>query len=163
MIERTEEQERQDFINANLSFEGVKYGHLKRLNDPKIELTDEIKKRCYLDCAGLLICSAKKADLFQEELDMGIYSHVPDGFLLTKHMNTFFKKKDFKDVKPGDILVMRFNNLPTHFAVYLGYMRNNEQELIIHAYTQSKKVVVQSLSEEWKNYVCGVYVFKNWS
>lgn len=145
-----------------ISYIGVGFLHASR-NYLKLELTEENKKKFKVDCAGLIVDVAKMNNIGnnnEEDIDMKIYSKRPDGHSLVNHIHKFCNFKTKNEMLPGDVLLMQFDDLPTHLAYFLGKVENNNSDYICHAYMPSRKVIYHTLDEKWLKFVCGVFEFK---
>ena len=153
---------RDEFCNNAIKYLGVSFGHQGRnFNNIKIENEND-KKKIKLDCAGLCVETAKDTDLFIDGNDLSNYSKIPDGNSLINHLNNILDIKNNDSIEKGDILVMAFNNNPTHLAIYLGeYNGVGNGEYIIHSYILARKVIVHRLDTNWKKSIVAVYSVKN--
>ena len=153
---------RKEFCNNAIKHINVKFGHQGR-NFSKIEiLKEEDKNKFKLDCAGLCVETARITGLLMEDDDLSNYSKIPDGNSLINHLNNVLDLKKKENIKNGDIIVMSFNNNPSHLAIYLGeYNGVGNGEYIIHSYILSRKVVIHRLDTNWKKDVIAVYSIKN--
>lgn len=101
------------------------------------------------DCAGLPILKLCEMGFDIGDLDVKNYSKNPDGHMLVSHLNDRLERINKSDKLPGDILLMSFNNVATHIAVFLGDYYNNGEDYIIHAYFPLRKTVVHRLDDEF--------------
>lgn len=146
-----DDEEREAFIQEALLCEGAPWVHEGRgPNDVGY------------DCAGLPIVAAQKTGLYNEGMDMVRYSRRADGYSLLKHLNKFFIRKDKnKGLKRGDVLILAYNENPSHVAIFLGKYKNQEGDYIIHALLpRVKKVVIQRMDSVMFNDVKAVFAFK---
>jgi cell wall-associated NlpC family hydrolase len=63
---------------------------------------------------------------------------------------------DRADMAPGDVLLMRFNSEPQHFAI----MSGDSPEMMIHAYAQARAVVENRIDDVWRKRILRVYSFR---
>jgi cell wall-associated NlpC family hydrolase len=114
-----------------------------------------------LDCAGLIIKTLQDSNLYHNELDVVGYSNRPDGTSLMLHLNNnCILKNDNNDLENGDILLMQFNGVATHLAIFLGDILKDGFDYIIHSYIMTKKVVIHKYDDNFKNNVVAVYTLK---
>lgn len=112
-----------DLIVQNaLSYEGTRWKHQGRT--PHVGL----------DCAGVLVCAYKEAGLCVE--DDPNYSVNPEPNRMGKMLQKNAKRINFNERLPGDFVWLRFSD-PQHLALLCN------DDWIVHAYLQVKKVVVQ--------------------
>ena len=148
---------RKEFCDNAVKYEGVGFQHQGRNF-----LKEEDKKKLKLDCAGLCVESARDTGLLMKDDDLSNYSKIPDGNSLINHLNSVLDLKKNEELKEGDIVVMSFNNNPTHLAIYLGeYNGIGNGEYIIHSYILSRKVIIHRLDTNWKKNIIAVYSVKN--
>lgn len=107
------------------------------------------------DCANYAIMVGEKLGLRFQTVDMN-YSRVPDGQMLLKLCTEMTgRSKDITEAKPGDILLMRFNEAPQHIAILV------EDDYIVHAYMRARKVVMERFNDTWKERVIKVFEYPN--
>ena len=110
-------------------------------------------KNVGVDCAGLVVEVTKELEIFKEEYDYQGYSKIPDGLQLLAHLRKNCKEKNINEYKQGDILLFRFSQYPQHLGIML------EDGYFIHSFMRARKVVIQTLSQDWKDYLIGVFEF----
>jgi cell wall-associated NlpC family hydrolase len=104
-----------------------------------------------LDCVGLVICAARAAG-FEPE-DRAAYPMRPDG-TLQPSMEQQLQRVSKDQLLPGDVLLMAMSGTqPHHVALYVG------NHMIIHAYAQARKVVMQTYTDFWQQKVVAAYRF----
>ena len=102
-----------------------------------------------MDCRGLLIYAFNLAGL--QVHDVSGYGREPDPEMMNKALLEVCYKVPFDHILPADIIYFRFNERPTHLALYTG---NNR---IIHSYLQTRKVVEHEIDRSWWLSVAAVY------
>jgi cell wall-associated NlpC family hydrolase len=92
--------------------------------------------RIALDCAGLVIVTAKRLGLVAEGFDVNGYSRTPDGTMLAlceAHMTPV------SDLELGAVLVLQTDRDPQHIGIVGDYRHGGWS--IIHACSSAGKVV----------------------
>lgn len=125
-----------ELFEAAREYEGVKFQHQGRYE-------------WGLDCGGLLILSARKVGRYLYDIDG--YSRMPDGKTLKDTMDDQLLKVTRTELKPNDILLMRFMGHPQHIAIVT-------DKGMIHAWEKSGKVVEHRIDDKWRNRIRGVYI-----
>lgn len=113
-----------------------------------------------LDCAGL-VCHV--ADVIGVEYsDQQGYGRRPSNGLLESALDAqaSLDRVEISDMKPGDVLLMKFSGDPQHLAIYAGWSDVYEDDGIIHAWLQAKKVSENRLTDELRGQIVRVYRFK---
>ncbi|MBW7990056.1 MAG: hypothetical protein FVQ84_08585 [Planctomycetes bacterium] len=107
-----------------------------------------------IDCIGLIAGVCQELNLMgYDNVD---YSRSPDGKMLMKELNKVFEPIDYKNTKPGDILVLWF--ITSHkFPQHIGFLT---EKGIIHTHGRVGKVVEHSLDTKWKNRICAAFKIK---
>ena len=104
-----------------------------------------------MDCIGVAVCAAVACGL--RHRDVKVYPLRPNGQLpreLAEQLLRVWNRM------PGDILLMAFEDVPHHVAVYTG-------PTIIHAYAQVRRCVEQPMAKYWDERVRGVYRFREFA
>lgn len=104
-----------------------------------------------LDCAGLVIHVARTVGI--EHADVSGYARRPSGGLLESTLDEQPNLTRVFDMRPGDILLMRFSGDPQHMAILTA------DDTIVHAYAAGRKVCEHRFSAEWRARVVRVYRF----
>lgn len=129
-----------DFCNKAIEYIDTPFKHQGRL------------KNKGLDCCGLVVCVAKECEIYTGG-DRKDYSRIPDGHMMLENLREHLIEVDLKDIQPGDVLLMKFENEPQHVAIY---MPNNE---IIHSYATLGKVTKHQYSQDWKDKTIAAFRF----
>jgi cell wall-associated NlpC family hydrolase len=58
--------------------------------------------------------------------------------------------------QPGDILLMRFNAGPQHFA----FLSSSAPDYMIHAYAGARRVVEHGIDYVWRRRIVGAYALR---
>lgn len=104
-----------------------------------------------VDCIGVAVVAAKACGL--KHRDVTAYPLRPNG-QLPRELAAQLIRAERRE--PGDILLMAFDDVPHHVAVYAG-------ATIIHAYAQARKCVEQPWAKYWGDKVRGVYRFREFA
>ena len=133
----------QNIIQVARTWNGVRFRHQGR-------------SRSGVDCVGLFSCIG--TEVGRPDPIPNNYSHNPDTRLLMTEMKKRFDEVLIKDMLPGDLLMMRFENA-------FGKASNQHIALrtdcgIIHAAAMYRKVCEHSLTPEWFNRIEHVFRFK---
>lgn len=110
-----------------------------------------------VDCIGLIVCVANELNLFDLKNDSTNYRMIPDGKFLMLKARENLEQIQINEIETGDILVMTFDKEPQHFAFYY---KQNEEEFIVHSYSQIKKVLIQRYDDRWKEKTNFAFKFK---
>lgn len=128
---------REQIVSAARSYLGVRYHHQGR-------------NRAGLDCVGLLVCVARDLG-FRTDGDRTGYSRQPYSAIRAA-LDESATPIPVDSYQPGDFLLMRFDSLPQHVAIVT-------DKGIIHSYLTARRVVEQSLSDDWKARIVAAYAF----
>jgi cell wall-associated NlpC family hydrolase len=93
-----------------------------------------------VDCSGLVVCVAGKVLGFDpnEYIGQPRYGKKPDIKELRQGLKTFCVRIKESEARPGDVVLMSFDNEPTH----IGFLTSTG---IIHSTAQKRGVVEQGL------------------
>ena len=113
-----------------------------------------------LDCAGLICHVASVIGL--EYFDQQGYSRHPSQGLLESALDgqPCLVRVALADMQTGDVLLMRFSGDPQHLAIYAGWSDVYQDEGIVHAWLQAKKVSENRLTDEWRARIVRIYRFR---
>ncbi len=78
--------------------------------------------------------------------------------MLEETCDAQFIRIPMEDIRPGDLLLMRFEQEPQHLAIVGDYEFGGLS--IIHAYAQARKVVETRLDDVWLSRVVVAYRFQ---
>lgn len=133
---------REDLIRTARSYLGTPWVHQGRV------------KGAGVDCGGLLIGVAQELGLltFEERA----YGRIPDGHMLRAVCEAYLQRIDVAELRPGDVLLMRFKEHPQHLAL-LGELGG--RQTLIHAYSAAGRVVEHGLDEVWRARIVAAYRF----
>lgn len=103
-----------------------------------------------VDCAGLVYCAYTESGANIKQIPM--YGRIIDPRFLKDRVSENFQlvAGGIDSAVEGDVVVMIFNNIPQHLAIFTG-------DTIIHAYEKAGKVVEHRLADVWKARISGVY------
>lgn len=88
-----------------------------------------------VDCVGLVIGVARALGLVEPDFDVTGYEPTPDGKTLLSECDRFMDRISFHLMKPGHVLVLRFDVDPQHMGIVGDYMHGGLT--LIHAYARS--------------------------
>lgn len=131
-----------DFINAARSFIGTPFSHQGR------------SPGAALDCAGMVICAAKKCGL--DLPDKESYATVPDGMEFVQIIESVCNRIPLAVIKPGDLLVFAWTKEPQHIAI----VSNVEPMRIVHSWSGAAGVVENDVDDYWKRRLRRCYRLK---
>lgn len=108
-----------------------------------------------LDCAGVLVCSAAAAGI--PCIDRKAYGSTPangqlEATLAENVAAGFLVRADKSNLRPADIVLMRFNGEPQH----LGLIGNGT---LIHAWQPIGEVVEHRLDAVWSRRIVAAWSF----
>lgn len=107
-----------------------------------------------VDCAGLVIGVGNALALFGgEHVDHRAYGHSPHAGAMAQVLATHLDRVLGDDLRPGDVLHMRFDAEPQHLAIYTG-------ETIIHSYAVVRKCVEHRLDDVWRARIDSVWRYR---
>jgi hypothetical protein len=104
-----------------------------------------------LDCAGVVVCGLRECGC--DVSDVKGYGRIPSNGLFIKVIEEQCDPIPFKDIVVGDFLVFSFISDPQHIAI----VSSLDPLLIIHAYSDVKKVVENSVDDFWRARLKGCY------
>jgi NlpC/P60 family putative phage cell wall peptidase len=103
-----------------------------------------------LDCIGLVIVGLRAAGI--EVHDRSDYGRRPDGNSLVVAL-ILHGASPVSVMRPGDILLFRYDRQPQHAALATGPDR------MIHSFAPAGKVIETSLGLYWQHRLTGIYRF----
>lgn len=122
--------------------------------DPPVRFRHQGRSHRGVDCAGLLLASM--AAIGRPIADLSAYGREPlgDGLrgMLVANLGESVPKAE---MRPGDVVLMRFRGEPSHVALLGDYPYGGCS--LIHAYAMAKKVVEHRLDDEWAGYIVEVW------
>jgi hypothetical protein len=127
---------------------GTRFKHQGR-----VKKTDNHDGGC--DCLGVIVnlgLRTKYGDLLYN-YDQKTYPRMNNSNILLNNLDSLLEKVEFKNIQPGDLILLRINNWPQHLAL----ISSINPIKIIHSYIQAKKVVEHHLPEKWKNRIIAIY------
>lgn len=131
-------EQRLELVSTARGFVGAPYRHLGR---------DERG----IDCAGAIITSLVRMGV--PIVDRSVYSPQPDGTTLRADMIERFgepvwgKGDPIENLKPGDIVLMRWHQHPCHVALVTDYFLGGLA--LLHSWSESQRVVEHRLDDPW--------------
>lgn len=118
---------RAEVVAAAQSWLGCPYGHQQRLQGVAV------------DCAGLVIGVARQLGLVGDDFDIGGYARIPDGHSLLSACDEHMTRIDRDAMRPGDVVVVKFDSEPQHFGILAPYAHGGLA--MIHAASKYSKVI----------------------
>ncbi len=120
------------------------------------------KKGKGCDCLGLILGVGEELGIKFNGIPLkryapANYSRTPNGLLLKQRLDALLKKKEKKDIKPGDIFLMNFGSNPQHLGFFSNYENDSAALGLIHCYSQTGKVVEHRLTKFWHEKIEQVY------
>ena len=118
-----------------------------------------------VDCIGLVIGVMRELEMYDAkgekllaDYDRKDYSALPDGHRLRADIEVHFRQIDTRDMRPGDLLLLRFQENPQHVGFVTDYVHGGLG--IIHCHARAKKVVEHDLSDKWRKLIVAAYRFR---
>src|SRR6516225_8754066 len=124
--------ERERIVACARQFLGVRFAHQGR-------------STAGLDCLGLLLVTARAADISLREADPATievpnYGTRPDTELLQQKLQHYLIQIALADVMPADVILLNIQGFPQHLAILSDYPSDTVRGMI-HAYAVARKVV----------------------
>ena len=113
-----------------------------------------------VDCLGLIGCVAAEAGISNawitdESAEFKGYGWQPDPARIAAGCARYFDPVNGVP-RLGDVLLMKFEAEPMHFAIVSG----TEPRYMIHAHAFAQKVVENRIDDLWRSRIVRVYSFK---
>lgn len=112
--------DRTDVVAAARSWMGTPFAHQHRV------------KGLAVDCAGLVIGVAREVGIVAPDFDVNGYARSPDGRSLLETCDRWMKRIALSTMRPGDVLVIRWDLNPQHLGIVGDYPYAGQLS-IIHA------------------------------
>lgn len=116
------------------------------------------------DCLGLIAGVAINVGIFPADVKQipGIsqflgYGRRPVNGNLERGCEMFLKRIPEGEARPGDVVLMQFNGVPTHMAILGDYHAGGLS--LIHAYLNARKVVETRLDDQLRARIVAWYRF----
>jgi hypothetical protein len=111
------------------------------------------------DCIGLIGGVALElglpgAEQWKADPTLHCYGREPDPRMLLAAVVGYLDPVARDDLAPGDVLLLRFNSEPQHFAIMSG------EAMMVHAYAQARKVVENRIDDVWRKRILRGYAFR---
>lgn len=109
-----------------------------------------------LDCGGLLVVALRAIGI--QPVDMVAYDRRPHGGIMENLLDSqpCLTRVQVSEMRPGDILLMRFKSDPQHLALLAG-------ESILHAWEAAGRVVEHRMDNRWLRHIVRAYRLKAFS
>lgn len=113
------------------------------------------------DCIGLVGGIARDAGTregvaWARDLRFRAYARTPDPRTLLEGVATYLDRIKIDDAQVGDILLMRFDAEPMHFALVVA----TDPAYIVHASSVRRRVVEHRLDDKWRSRVARAYRYR---
>jgi NlpC/P60 family putative phage cell wall peptidase len=113
------------------------------------------------DCIGLVAGVArslglKAADEFDTTPNLRSYGRQPDPALLLAGCDRLLERVTLSETDRGDVLVMKFQKEPQHFAI----VSELDPPYMVHALAHSRRVVEHRVDALWLSRIVRVYRFR---
>jgi len=113
------------------------------------------------DCIGLiagvgLALGLEEAKRWLTDARRTSYRARPDSKMLLAAANDYLLPIQTSQIAAGDILLMRFDIDPQHFAIVSSLVPYR----IIHSYAQMRKVVEHGVDRVWRSRIVGAYRYR---
>lgn len=115
------------------------------------------------DCIGLPLLVAEELGLKDMHgvpihgFDVRDYSAIPTDAKIKEGCDARLPSKPVKDIKPGDVVLMRFTGVPCHSAIITEIPGQGLG--VIHAYNPAGKVVEHILSKDFRDRIVAAYTW----
>lgn len=134
-------RERVEFVAAARACIGVRWRHQGRSLQG-------------LDCGGLVVYAlAGVSRIVRDSVGYGRVAYR--GSLEAVLEDNFGSILPKKEMRVGDVALMRFKGEPSHVGIIGDYLYGGFS--LIHAFVQNREVVEGRLSEDWLTSIVGVY------
>jgi NlpC/P60 family putative phage cell wall peptidase len=105
-----------------------------------------------IDCIGLIVVALRAAGFTVE--DRTDYGRRPDGKSLIAALAEH-GAVPVKEIRPGDVLLFRYDRQPQHAAIATGPDR------MIHSFAVAGEVVETIIGDYWQRRLNGIFRFQN--
>jgi len=110
------------------------------------------------DCIGLIVGVALAVGIAEartvlETPEYRNYGRQPDGTTLLRGCSELLDPVRRYEAQPGDVLLMKFQTDPQHFA----FLSAINPGCIIHAYAGARRVVEHAIDATWNSRVVGAF------
>ena len=114
-----------------------------------------------VDCIGLIAgvaleLGSAEARAFMARPECRNYGRQPDPALLLRLADDLLDPVSIDAAQIGDVLLMRFNAGPQHFA----FLSMLHPQFMIHAYAGARRVVEHGIDEVWRSRIVGAYALR---
>lgn len=89
-----------------------------------------------MDCAGLLVCVAREAELVPKDFDVPPYVPVPDGATMVEWCEEHMSIVSYDAMQPGDAILLITDRFPQHLGILGDYLHGGLS--IIHAASNAR-------------------------
>ena len=135
----------------------------KFLHQGRLKKTNSDPGGC--DCIGLIMGIAQSLNLCSASSNLPIcqydrkdYARLPSSYELKSQLDLHLKPSDKPEI--GNVVLMRFNDLPQHVGILAPYLQDSNKFSLIHAYLPAGKVIEHIIDESWQEKIIQQYNFK---
>ncbi len=113
------------------------------------------------DCVGLiggvaLQLGLPDAQTWAQAQDLHNYGRDPDPTMLLREAAKLLDPVYLPEVRAGDILLLRFEREPQHFAI----VSEAFPSMMIHAYAQARRVVECNIDAVWRSRIVKAFAYR---
>jgi cell wall-associated NlpC family hydrolase len=146
---------RADIVRAARSFVGMPFVHQGRGQTARVNG----RPVGGIDCAGLIIVVGHMTGCIPLDVDVPVYSRLPDGETIRRMCGEHATRIGLRDTQAGDILVFKWpgSRFPQHLAI-LSDLPDGRRGMI-HSYFNVMKVVETGFADPWPGRVVGSYAY----
>jgi NlpC/P60 family putative phage cell wall peptidase len=137
-----------DVVNEARTWLGTRWQHQAML------------KGIAVDCVGLIVGVGRElgllADFDHHAPRYRGYGRQPKPEMMLAGCDEHFDRVAFEDLQLGDLILMRVEKDPQHFAI----VTKLDPLYIIHSYTQTNAVTEHGIDEAWRSRFVRAYRFR---
>jgi NlpC/P60 family putative phage cell wall peptidase len=113
------------------------------------------------DCIGLVAGVARELGIiggaeFQSDPAIRGYGREPDPKMLLSACARYLEPVHLPEIQLGDILVLRFETEPQHFAL----VSQRGPDYMIHAFAQARRIVENRIDAVWRSRIVRAYAYR---
>ena len=96
------------------------------------------EKGVAVDCAGLVIGTARNVAIVEQDFDIDGYSPRPTGTSLLDECDKWMERVALQDLRIADVIVFHFGADPCHLGIVTPYLVNG-LFAVVHAFADGRK------------------------
>lgn len=89
-----------------------------------------------LDCAGLVICTARERGLVPADFDVSNYAQQPDKTSIVDACDQYLIRVPRDQAEPSDVIVIAWDSHPQHLGIMGVYKPLKTERTLIHAFAR---------------------------